>query len=197
MSSMAGLMSELDFRESTERLFGVYAAVVRQADDPENKGRIRVACSAIASDYLSDWIQVVQADAGSDHGAYFIPEQDDQVIIAFLNGIPRTPIVLGSIYSATKMPVMARSATSVPRYFVTPGGHMIVMEDKTGRRIEIVDGTGSNSVLIDTEKNTIKIKASADVEIDAGANLKLSASGNVTISASGSVDVSGTTINLN
>lgn len=197
MSGVGEILSGFDFREPNERFFGVYAAVVREVLDKENKGRVRVACAAISADYLSDWIQVIQADAGSGYGAYFIPEAGDQVIIAFLNGSPRSPIVLGSIYSAKHLPVMARSDKSVPRYFATPGGHMIVMEDKTGKRIEIVDATGSNSVLIDSDKNKITVKASADVEISAGANLKLSASGSITISASGSVDVSGKTINLN
>lgn len=188
MTMLSELLEEVG-REPGERLYGVYPAVVREVNDPQNKGRIRVACSAIASDYVSDWIPVVQADAGSGYGAYFIPESEDQVIIAFLNGSPRSPIVLGSIYSASKPPLMARSDSSVPRYFATPAGHQIVMEDKTGKRIEIVDATGSNKVLIDTEANKITISASADIEIKAG--------GNLTLSASGTVTVSGATINLN
>jgi len=187
--TMLSALLEYYGQEPGERLYGVYPAVVRGVEDPENKGRIRVACAAISSSYLSDWISVIQADAGSGYGAYLIPELEDQVIIAFLNGSPRTPIVLGSIYSANKLPLMARSATSVPRYFATPAGHQIVMEDKTGKRIEIVDATGSNKVLIDTAANKITISASADIEISAG--------GNLTLSANGTVTVSGASINLN
>ena len=181
--------ADLGFREPGDGLFGLYAAEVREVNDEEKKGRVRVACASIAPDYLSDWIPVIQIDAGPKHGAYFIPEVGDQVVIGFLNGATRSPVVVGSIYSAKQRPIMARSETSVPRCFVTPGGHMIVMEDKTGRRIEIVDGTGSNKVLIDTEKNKITISASGDIEIAAGGNLRLR--------ANGTVDVSGATINLN
>ncbi len=189
MTEIGASVMERDHREPGDRLFGLYAAIVREVNDPQGKGRVRVACAAIAPDYLSDWIQVVQADAGPNYGAYFIPEEKDQVVIAFLNGSTRSPVVMGSLYSDKNQPVMARGADSVPRYFVTPGGHMIVMEDKKRRRIEIVDGTGSNSIVIDTEKNKITISASGDVEIAAGGDLKLS--------ATGSVKVTGTTINLN
>ena len=48
MTMLSELLEEVG-REPGERLYGVYPAVVREVNDPQNKGRIRVACSAIAS----------------------------------------------------------------------------------------------------------------------------------------------------
>ena len=71
------------------------------------------------------------------------------------------------------------------------------MEDGTGRRIELVDLTGGNRVVIDSEANSVTLEATGDVTLKAGANLTIEAGGNLTIKASGQVAVSGATISLN
>ena len=61
------------------------------------------------------------------------------------------------------MPKLVRSSSSDPKYFRTRGGHMLLMEDGTGRKIELIDASGDNSVVIDTEANSITVKSGGDV----------------------------------
>jgi uncharacterized protein (DUF2345 family) len=71
----------------------------------------------------------------------------------------------------------------------TKAGHRITLDDAAGaEKIEIKDKTGSNSIVIDSVKNsitiecgmTLKIKAQA-IEIEAGATMKLKAGATLTI----------------
>jgi len=184
------------YGEAVETYYGLYAGVVEDNKDPENRARVRVKLAWIASDFTTEWATVAQIYAGDGYGAYWIPEIDDQVIVAFMQGQLRQPIVVGSLYSQAATPEIVRGSNSDPKYFRTRGGHMLLMEDGSGRKIELIDATGDNSVLIDSEANSITVKAAADVTIEATGSLTLKGK-DVTIKAAGSVTVSGSTINLN
>ncbi len=187
----------VDFGESTETYHGLYPGKVSVAVDSENKCRIKVALPWISDTYVSNWAPVAQLYAGSGYGGYWVPEENDQVVVAFLQGDLRRPIILGSLYSSVREPHATRSSSLDPKYFRTKGGHMLLMEDAEGKRIELVDSSGNNSIVIDTETNSMTIKADADITINAGGSLTLNAAEDITINANGKVTVSGATINLN
>ncbi|HYD37112.1 MAG TPA: phage baseplate assembly protein V [Allosphingosinicella sp.] len=184
------------FGEALETYYGLYAGVVEDNKDPEDRGRVRVKLEWISADFTTDWANVAQIYAGDGYGAYWIPEIEDQVIVAFMRGQLRQPIVLGSIYSQLATPKLVRSSSSDPKYFRTKGGHMLLMEDGTGRKVELIDATGDNSVVIDSEANSITVKSGGNVTVEAGGSLVLKGK-DITIKASTTVTVSGTTINLN
>jgi len=52
----------------------------------------------------SCWIRVAQAWAGKRWGAFFLPRVKDEVIVAFLEGDPDQPIIVGSVYNADQLP---------------------------------------------------------------------------------------------
>jgi phage baseplate assembly protein V len=177
------------FGESAETFWGLYPGVAKKVVDPENRGRVTVLLPWISSTYESDFASVAQVYAGDGHGAVWLPEEGDQVVVAFLNGQLARPVVLGSIYSKARKPKVARSDSGDAKVLRTKGGHYLLMEDKQGKRIELVDLTGKNSVVIDSDANSVTLKATANITIDAG--------GDVTITAKGRVKVTGTMIELN
>ncbi|UZK70311.1 phage baseplate assembly protein V [Sphingomonas sp. S1-29] len=196
--------SDCRFGEAVESYFGLYTAIVDNDQDPEGRGRVTLRLPWIGKTFTTQWVKVAQIYAGNGYGAYWIPEPKDQVIVAFLRGQLRHPIVIGSLYSSNVIPHAARKSGKDPKYFRTKGGHMLLMEDGTGKKIELIDSTGKNSVLIDSTANTITVKAQADVKVSGGANVSVEATGNLTlkgaaikIEATGAVTVSGATINLN
>ncbi|MEX0731319.1 MAG: type VI secretion system tip protein TssI/VgrG [Aquisalimonadaceae bacterium] len=55
-------------------------------------------------DNSSCWVRVSQASASSGWGSMFLPHIDDEVIVAFLEGDPDRPIIVGRVYNADNMP---------------------------------------------------------------------------------------------
>ncbi len=52
----------------------------------------------------SCWIRVAQIWAGKRWGAYFWPRIGQEVVVAFLEGDPDRPIIIGSVYNYEQMP---------------------------------------------------------------------------------------------
>ncbi len=59
----------------------------------------------------SCWIRVIQPGAGNGSGCMWLPEIDDEVIVAFLNGDPHRPLVLGRLYGADQPPPQHNAPT--------------------------------------------------------------------------------------
>jgi type VI secretion system secreted protein VgrG len=52
----------------------------------------------------SCWVRVAQVWAGKRWGAYFWPRIGQEVVVAFQEGDPDQPIIIGSVYNADQMP---------------------------------------------------------------------------------------------
>ena len=63
----------------------------------------------------SDWCRVVQPYAGNGYGAVFVPEKGDEVLVAFVHGDMRFPIVIGGLYNGKDKPPTARTASRTRR----------------------------------------------------------------------------------
>ena len=50
------------------------------------------------------WLRVAQQWAGSGWGTYFWPRTGDEVLVAFFNGDPDDPIIMGSAYNGVNVP---------------------------------------------------------------------------------------------
>jgi uncharacterized protein involved in type VI secretion and phage assembly len=196
---MTEMARQACFCEKRENLWGLYPGVAKNVVDDEGRGRITVVFDWIERDYQSEPAHVAQIYAGGSYGAVWIPEEGDQVVVAFLNGQLKNPVVLGSIYSKKNHPLKARSKTADPKLLQTKGGNYLLMEDMDGKRVELADKDAKHKVVLDTEARSVTIESSGDVTIEAKAqgNLTLKAGGSITIEAGGTVTVSGTTINLN
>ncbi|MCU0625065.1 MAG: type VI secretion system tip protein VgrG [Gemmatimonadaceae bacterium] len=51
------------------------------------------------------WVPVAQSWAGTGWGTFFLPRIGHQVVIAFLDGNPDGPVVVGSLHNAVNMPL--------------------------------------------------------------------------------------------
>ena len=63
-----------------------------------------------ADNNSSCWIRVASPHAGSSPGFFVLPEVGDEVVVAFLEGDPDQPIIVGSVWNAEKPPPPPRES---------------------------------------------------------------------------------------
>jgi uncharacterized protein involved in type VI secretion and phage assembly len=197
------------------RITGVVIAVVTNNQDPDGLGRVKVRFPWLSDADESAWARVATLMAGNQRGTYFLPEVEDEVLVAFEQGDLRFPYVIGALWNGKDAPpAKNKDGKNNVRLIKSRSGHMIRLNDEAGKEtIEIVDKTGKNSLMFDAASNTLTIatekdivlsatkgtirleaqklelKSSADTKVDAGAGMDLKASGQMT--------VQGATVNIN
>ncbi|HEX6032701.1 MAG TPA: VgrG-related protein [Tepidiformaceae bacterium] len=178
---------------------GVVIGIVTQNQDPEDQARVKVKFPWLADDSESHWARLASPMAGDDRGLLTIPEVNDEVLVAFEHGDFNRPYVIGALWNGVdKPPVAASRAVDgsgvVRRIFKTRAGHVIQLDDTSGKeKIEIIDKSNGNKVVIDTAANKITVDARLEVEIKGGQKVAIKAP-QVEIEGTQSVKVSGAQI---
>jgi phage baseplate assembly protein V len=197
------------------RFTGVAMAIVTNNKDPDGLGRVKVKLPWLDDQVESDWARVVTAMAGAGRGLYWLPEVDDEVLVAFEHGRPDSLYVLGGLWNGKdKPPEDNKDGKNNVRALKTRSGHVIRLTDTDGdEKIEIIDKTGKNSIVISAKDKTVTITADADitvtstngklklsgngVEITSQAAVKIQASQNMDLKAGAQLNVKGQIVNIN
>jgi uncharacterized protein involved in type VI secretion and phage assembly len=197
------------------RMDGVVVGVVTNNQDPEKMGRVKVKFPWLSDEDESNWARVASPMAGKDRGLFLLPEVDDEVLVAFEHGDPRFPYVVGSLWNGSDTPPEDNAdGKNNVRVIKSRSGHVVRLTDEDGKeKIEIIDKSEKNSVVIDTAENTITITAEKDivlsapngsikldaqkVEVKSSADSKVEAGGGMDLKASGTMNVKGATVNIN
>lgn len=188
----------------TARSYGVLVAIVTDVKDPDGLGRVKLRFPWLADPdgaSYETWARVATMMAGNNRGTWFIPDVDDEVLVAFEHGDPRFPYVLGALWNGVDKPpesmdgagknykkvIRSRNGVKVTLddqdgqeqcIVETPAGQKITLKDGPGS-VEAVDSNG-NSVKLDT--SGVTVISNATVTIQAGAAVKVSAA-TVTVDA--------------
>ncbi len=176
-----------------------FLGTVVSVQDPDNLNRIQVRVLTV--DGVTDqdgpvWARVVVPFAGNNRGAFFIPDVGDEVLVSYLAGDPRFPVVLGGLWNGhdaapetlggdrvdrwtitgkagTRIAIVEESAGSPTIKFSTPGGLTGTMTDDAGGSIEFTNNM-QTSVKIDTSgvtinapTGTVQITAASEVDVTA------------------------------
>jgi phage baseplate assembly protein V len=134
---------------------GVVVAIVTDVDDPSRMARVRLHYPSLGNDIASGWVPVATLLAGRDRGAWFMPEVDDEVLVAFDNGHFGTPYVVGRLWNGKDLPPETETTNRVIK---TPGGHELRFEDKPGSKKIVVKTDGGLQITMDDTKQSIEIK---------------------------------------
>jgi uncharacterized protein involved in type VI secretion and phage assembly len=178
------------------RVDGVVVAVVTSVDDRQQLGRVRVRFS-FGGCTESAWARVAVPWAGTrKRGAYFVPEVDDEVLVAFGNGDLGHPYILGFLWSQSAPPPEGSPKTG-HSLIRSARGHIIEVDDTKGLIALRTDG-GCRVVLDDSRKSVeIGISSAKGSDTDS-VTLKLNGSnGNVSLESNGSISIKGTDISIN
>jgi uncharacterized protein involved in type VI secretion and phage assembly len=167
-------------RGQTDRFYGVVVGVVTNNQDPENMHRVKVRFPWLSNDVESNWARVAAPMAGKDRGVYFLPEVDDEVLVAFEHGRVDHPYVLGCLWNGQDTaPENNNDGENNHRTIKSRSGHVVRLNDAAGSEtIEIIDKSGNNKIVVNTADNSIAVEAQADITIK-------SATGKLTMEAVG------------
>jgi phage protein D len=131
---------------------GAFSARVTDIDDPQRQGQIRVQYYWQEQGQTC-WIRHLTPYAGADRGVFFRPEVGDEVLVAFEEGDPERPLILGSAWNMSDaIPNEdfwgAETHNNDVKRIVTKSGHRISMVDKQGEEaIGIATPTHTRIVL--------------------------------------------------
>ena len=154
------------------KINGVVIGTVKSLDDPQQLGRIEVYFPWLSDTNKSHWARVATLMAGSGRGSWFMPEKDDEVLVAFEQGDTRFPYIVGFLWNGQDKP---------PR----TDPHKRLIRSVNGHEIEIYDPNISSG-----DRGYIRLK-------DAHGNLIELANGRITISSKSGVEISAPSVAIN
>ena len=195
--------------ERGSRIFGVVTAIVTNNQDPDKQGRVRVRYPWLAEEGEGEswWARIAVPMAGKQMGVYFLPEVDDEVLVAFEHGDVRFPYVIGCLWNAHRLPPEENKDGDNPRRTIkSRSGHVVRFDDTDGNeKIEILDAKGVVSVVIDSKEKTVTITSSdgklklsgKGVEITSSDAVKVKADGDLSLEGTGQTTLKGSTVGIN
>ena len=188
-----------DFAIPARAISASYLAEVVDVKDPDNLARVQVRLLSFDGVDGQDaplWARVAVPFAGSDRGAFMLPDVGDEVLISFINGDWRFPVVVGGLWNgnARAPETLGGDGSRVDRWsivgkagtrilileerdgeatisFTTPNGVSLKMTDANGGKVEFK--VAGNTITFDSQGVSVqtgsKVKTQASqVEIKAG-----------------------------
>ena len=176
---------------------GVHPALVTDIKDPDNQGRVKIklpwspdgggaACEL--------WARLATFMGGNGRGAWFVPDVDDEVLVAFEAGDARRPYVIGALWNGKDAPPesMDGAGKNDKKVLCSRNGVKLTLDDENGTEKLILETPGGQKITLkdgpsvieieDANGNSIKLE-SAGITINASAKVTLQAS-QVSVSAS-------------
>jgi uncharacterized protein involved in type VI secretion and phage assembly len=210
-----------DEDQDTNRVYGVTAAVVTNNQDPGGLSRVKLKFPWLSDDNETEWVRMSTMMTGGDRGSFFLPEVGDEVLVAFEHGDLNCPFVIGALWNPKAKPPgkntdgknNIRKITSRSGHEIifnddntakkekieihTHAGHKVVLDDSMGQeKIEIVDKTGSNKMVIDSVQNAINIESAMLLKIKASM-VEIEGTTSLTLKSSTMVTIQGTIVKIN
>jgi Rhs element Vgr protein len=186
--------------------------VLKIDGDPDGEFRVQVQLPLLQAGSLGVWARLGSFYASKDFGAEFYPEVGDEVVVAFMNGDPRFPVIVGSLYSKSLPPpippeaknnrktIMTRSKLSIEfddelpaMELSTPAKQSVRLDDKTGT-VTVKDKNGNTITLA---AGGITLDSAAKLTLHAKTDIAITAQGKVSLNGTAGVEISGLTIKAN
>lgn len=179
---------------------GVLRAIVLDNHDPDGLGRVKVRLTeaggpgqpaAEAWAPISDFIPRHVLDTG------FLPDVQDEVLVAFERGDPRRPYVIGSLRSSPDSPPQAREPNSDKTVLRSRGGVEITLDDKDGQQSFIVETPGGQRLTLTDGSGSVELMDSNGNSVSLGVSgIVVKAASTVTINAS-QAEINAAVVNIN
>lgn len=165
-------------RPQEKKFYGVAIAIVIDNCDTTKLGRVQVRFPWLPEH--EPWARIASPMAGPNRGMYFIPQVDDEVLVAFNQGDINEPYVVGSLWNGLDEAPMDNPLSDPEniRRIRTPAGHELEFDDSQ-QTLRIINSEEhevsmeSEKIVIKTAGNESKITLNKDGTIDIEARDKL------------------------
>jgi phage protein D/phage baseplate assembly protein gpV len=160
---------------------GVATGLVTNLNDPDNLGRVKVKYAWLG-EIESDWVRVAAPMAGAGRGFYYLPEINDEVLIAFEHGDVHHPYIVGALWNSQDKPPLPNNQATKDgkvnqRMIKSRSGHTILLDDTEGQeQIVIRDKTTKNEIVINSKDNTLVVRVDKDITVEAKGKINVKSS---------------------
>ncbi len=183
---------------------GSYLAKVVDVNDPEGLSRVKLRIFSFDGVDAQDaeiWARVAVPFAGSDRGAFFIPDVDDEVLVSFINGDPRQPVVIGGLWNgdATPPETLGGNGERVDRWSLTgkAGTRIAIVEEQpSDATISFTTSDGVSGELTDTGGGKIEFRIGGTTVTYDNQGVTVNTSMNVTVQAT-QVEINASMVTVN
>jgi uncharacterized protein involved in type VI secretion and phage assembly len=188
---------------------GVMVGIVTNNKDPDGLGRVKLKLPLREVETETDWVRIATLMAGKDMGSLFIPEVNDEVLVAFHLGEVREPFVIGVLWNQKQAAPKGNDKNDI-RKIKTRSGHEIIFDDndsqgtitiktKKGQKIEMADKEDTITIAEQSGNNSIQIKGGSASEISvksASTTITMNAKGDIALTSNKEIKISSTQVNI-
>jgi uncharacterized protein involved in type VI secretion and phage assembly len=176
------------------RFYGVYPALVSDLKDPDGQGRVKVTLPWSpdpAGGNYEAWARLATLMGGNNRGSWFIPDNNDEVLVIFEGGDTRRPFVIGGLWNGQDAPPesMDGSGQNYLKVLRSRNGVKITLDDHDGQEKFIVETPGGQKITLQDGPGSVEIDDSN------GNSMKMEASG-VTVTASAKVTINASMVEV-
>ena len=174
--------------------YGVFPALVVDIKDPDGQGRVKITLPwspDTGGARYEVWARLATLMAGNRRGSWFVPDVNDEVLVAFESGDPRRPYVIGMLWNGRDAPPdsMDGAGNNYRKVLRSRNGVKITLDDQDGQESFIVETPGMQKITLKDGPGSIAIEDSN------GNSIKLETAG-VTVTASAKVTINATTVEV-
>ena len=168
---------------------GAHLAEVVDLNDPDNLNRVQLRLynfDGVDGHDGAIWARVAVPFAGDNRGTFFIPDVGDEVMVIFVNGDPRHPIVVGGLWNGSDTaPESISGGRNIKKVIRSKNGVKVTLEDQDGQEKFIAETPGGQKVTLKDGPGAVTIEDSNGNSIKLEtAGITITASAKVTINAS-------------
>ncbi len=165
--------------------------VVQLTDDPLGKQRIQISLPMIGADGADVWARYAQPYASDGAGIQFLPEVDDEVIVAFLNADPNAPIIVGSLHNdKAKRPEIETEENKI-KTIVTREKLKVIFDDE--KKIITVETPGGHKLVMDDEQSSFSMEdMNGNAIVMDSSGIALTSDNDITLTATGKIEAEAT-----
>jgi len=219
---MEALLDALTGAGETHTGYAIAPGVVTNNLDALGEGRVQVQIPSLPD--FEPWCRVATVGGGSGRGFLWIPQIDDEVLVAFNQNDDRDAYVLGGLWNTRDRPPLTLQTDFLIKRVIKTGlagglGHEIEFDDALQSikittstqqkitidplKIEMANMAGTVKITLDNTQQAISIQAVASIELQAAqiklkaANIDIDGTVATNVKSSGICNITGTLVKIN